>query len=197
MSESEVESIPGEGSGGSRGSRAEQVRRAAAELPRWKKVLLAVAGLFVLVGSGLALTSDPEPEPTVATSGGNTPLTSNLRSTSSTGTSGAETETSAGNAWSPFFLKGGFSFFMGFTVGYAARKFMKLALFVVGGLAIVLFLLSYAELIAIDWTTMEGYYDSIAAQLSTELEHFQTFIAGSLPSAGLTGLGLFTGFKKG
>jgi len=191
MSDPEAEPIPASG------SRAQRVRQAAAELPRWKKILLALAGVFVLVGSGLALTSDPAPEPGTATSSGGSPLTSNLRSSAPSGSTGAEAETSASNAWSPFFLKGGFSFFMGFTVGYAARKFMKIALFVVGGLAIVLFLLSYAELIAIDWTTMEGYYDSIASQLSTELDHFQTFIAGSLPSAGLTGLGLFTGFKKG
>lgn len=98
--------------------------------------------------------------------------------------------------WSPFFLKGGFSFFAAFCVGYATRVWLKMMAFFLGTFLIGIFLLSYAGAIDPNWVKMEGWYDIIVARIESEAVDFKTFLTGSLPQAGLAGLGLVAGFKR-
>jgi uncharacterized membrane protein (Fun14 family) len=109
----------------------------------------------------------------------------------------AGAEEGAAGGWSPLFLKGGLSFFVGFCLGAVLRAFLKISAIVLGLVFLAVFGLSYAGLIpAIDWSAMEGHFNRIVASLSEQASSFKTFIAGNLPSAGMLGLGLFTGLKK-
>ena len=98
--------------------------------------------------------------------------------------------------WSPFFLKGGFSFFVAFCVGYATRVWLKMAAFFLGTFFLGVFVLSYVGAVDVDWVTLEGWWDAFAGRVEAEAVDFKTFLTGSLPQAGLAGLGLVAGFKR-
>lgn len=132
-----------------------------------------------------------------------------LLPTSSSGASGSDDggepnslpriETQAedeGGNWSPALMKLGFSFFVGLAIGYAVRAFLKVTLLFAGIVLLAVFGLNYFGLVQVDWSAMEGVWDSFIANVQDEAGHFKTFITGSLPSAGMAGLGLFTGFKR-
>ncbi len=170
--------------------------------PAWKKMLLVVAGVFVLIGAGLALASS---------SGGGSSGDATVQSSGTgerhflSGEESATGETSTGAAsdegvtsYSPFFVKGGLSFFAGFAIGFALRAFFKISLLVIGLLLLAFFGLSYAgvDVIHIDWTKLDGYFDQLVAAVKEQAGGFKTFITGSLPSAALASLGLLTGFKR-
>ena len=54
----------------------------------------------------------------------------------------------------------------------------------------------YAGIIEVNWTAMQGHYDTFTAWLSGQLESFRSFITGYLPSSATAALGLVTGFKR-
>lgn len=192
----------------SKGSRTREERRARRrerrpELTRWKVVLLGVAGLFVVVGFALSAMGggDGASEGSAAgggTSGGGAAPNGFVTGVPAGGdpeaAPAAEDEGAA--AWSPFFLKGGFSFVVAFCVGYAARVWLGITAAVVGTFFVGVFLLSYFGALDVDWTTLQGWWDSLAARAKDEASDFHGFVTGSLPQAGLAGLGLLAGFKR-
>jgi uncharacterized membrane protein (Fun14 family) len=165
-------------------------------LPTWKKVCLALASISMLLGaSGQAygLLTTPEPTPQVATGGNLLDPSIPLESQES----GTETGEPAGApSWSPVLLRLGFSFFIGFCVGYALRAFLKISLIVTGTVVLAIFVLSYAELVDVNWSELEGHFTAFAGRARDELSDFTAFVRGSLPSTGLAGFGLFAGFRK-
>ena len=90
----------------------------------------------------------------------------------------------------------GFSFFAGFTIGYALRTFLKFIFFICGAIFILLFLLQYNEIVHINWTVFEGLYDKLIAWISPRLGGLQSFITTNLSSAAMAGLGLYLGLKR-
>ena len=90
----------------------------------------------------------------------------------------------------------GFSFFVGFSIAYALKTFVKISIIAIGMMLLALFGLQYAGVITVDWSAMEGHYDSIVAWLGTQTDTFRTFVTGYLPSSAMAGLGLVAGFKK-
>ncbi len=197
--------------------------------PRWKKVLMGTAALFVLIGFGLQASSllggDPETEAVMADAGsseerssvdasfiGNSlvptdPGTSRDREFSNPNDiemgdageygSGPRIESADESGdWSPAFMKLGFSFFVGLSIGYMLRTFFKISLVFIGLILLSIFGLQYFGLVDVNWEAMEGHFNSLVATLKEEASNFKTFIAGSLPSAGMASLGLFTGFKR-
>lgn len=180
------------------------------EITRWKKVLLGLAAVFVIVGGGLrAFGGSPEPESTgsgpAGTASNGAPMSGldsgggfQIPGIGETGKGGEEKTTAEAEAseWSPFFLKGGFSFFVAFCVGYAMRVWLKVSFLLVGTFFVGVFALSYLGALDVNWETIQGWYDSAAAKVSGEASDFKTFLTGSLPQAGLAGLGLVTGFKR-
>jgi uncharacterized membrane protein (Fun14 family) len=166
------------------------------KIPTWKKLLLALSGVFVIVGLGLAFVGSRQDE------GGNARVQSTPGSLL-TGESAPSGDASAGTSsddgvtsLSPFFVKGGLSFFVGFCLGYALRSFFKVSAIVVGVIALAIFGLSYAGALDVDWTTIDAGFDRIVASIKEQASGFKTFITGSLPSAGLATLGIVTGFKR-
>jgi len=165
-------------------------------LPRWKKVSLGLATLSIVFGFVLAALgsseSEPDRPPVASELGGGQKL---LPGTSS-GSPAQSTESDAAGDWSPFFIKGGFGFFVGFCIGYALRAFFKISAVAMGVFLLALFGLSYAGVVDVDWATIESYFESFVARLREEGQGFKSFITGSLPSAGLASLGLVAGFRR-
>jgi len=106
-------------------------------------------------------------------------------------------DTQPATPWSPLFLKGGLSIFVGLCVGHALRAFMKLSMIALGVAFIVMLGLQYSGLLEIDWEAASGFYDQLSTRVAGELASLRSFIAGSLPSAGLGSVGLIAGFKRG
>ncbi len=168
-----------------------------APLPRWKKILLGVAGLFVVTGFVLLAIGPGESGGDLSTSQspGHVPAGAAGFDVSNPGGQPTEAQQTE-NALAPVFLKLGFSFFVGFAVGYAFRAFLKLTLIFVGVLLIALFLLSYVNWVTVNWDTMASAFDIFVRSVKDDTQAFQTFISGSLPQAGLASLGLVAGFKR-
>lgn len=196
--------------------------RVRPELTGWKKVLLAFAGAFLVLGGVLramgggdvtalehevaADVAAPEPGHDPATGGqeeGGAPASSALvdggGAPGDVGVpevgDGVQAQPGAAG-WSPFFLRGGFSFFVAFCVGYATRVWLRMAAFCLGTFSLGLLALSYAGAIDVDWMTLEGWWKASAARIEAEAVDFKTFLTGSLPQAGLAGLGLVAGFRR-
>ncbi len=115
---------------------------------------------------------------------------------SSVRTNAAAEERSLLEQWSPSLVRGGFSMFIGFAMGYAIRAFMKLATIIIGGYFLVLTLMAYAGWVEIHWTVIEGQFDRSVASLEAQFSSFKAFLMGSIPSAGLGALGLASGLRQ-
>lgn len=184
-------------------------------LPRWKVASLALAVVSILVGFGMQVTAGDGGE-TATTSApgsasgsasspelsgslvpqGTPPITPGGQEGEPQGEASADEAPGGASDWSPFFVKGGFSFFVGFCIGYALRTFFKVSAVALGLVFLLLFGLEYVGFIQVDWASAGELYDQVVARLSGELESLKGFVTGSLPSVGLAGLGLFAGFKR-
>ena len=98
--------------------------------------------------------------------------------------------------WSPAMIRGGFGFFVGFAVGLVLRIFFRVSIVVIGLNLLLLFGLSYMGWLEVHWETIEAQFDQWMLSLEQQFTQFKTFISGSLPTVGLSGAGLFTGFRK-
>ncbi|MGA2496330.1 MAG: FUN14 domain-containing protein, partial [Tepidisphaeraceae bacterium] len=98
--------------------------------------------------------------------------------------------------WSPPIFRFGFSFFAGFCIAYALRTVLKVGLFVAGAVLIAVLALQYAGLMNVDWNSVAGNYDSVAAWLRGQCGSFKDFLTGHLPSAGSAMAGLVLGFLR-
>jgi len=175
-------------------------------LPQWKKALLGVAVLLVLVGLGLKGYG--------FVAGSKSGAASSAASTAPAGANGLvddgrtpplfprseadtpDSEEGAGS-WSPMFLKLGFSFFVGFALGFALRFFFKITLVAAGLILLALYGLSQADVIQVDWSALEQIYNSAVDWVSGQAGTLKEFLTGNLPAAGSAGFGLLVGFKKG
>lgn len=175
----------------------------------WKIALCAVAGVLVLAGGVLALTdpaegesvAGPMPGLTGTAPGSNSLLPGTVpRPETPESPEGAEPEVTrdaeGGVAWSPALLKGGLSFFLAFSLGYAFRMFLRIGLFFIGVWAASLFLLSSLGWVEVHWGVIDEAFKTWASGLGDQFRSASSFITGSLPSAGMAGLGLYTGLKR-
>jgi uncharacterized membrane protein (Fun14 family) len=93
-------------------------------------------------------------------------------------------------------VKGGFSFFVGFCIGYALRAFFKISAVALGVVFLAIFGLQQIGIVEVDWGTAGELYDAAIEKVSGELDSFRGFLTGSLPSAGLAAFGLYAGFRR-
>jgi len=172
----------------------------------WKKLLCVLAGAALAGGVGLqvygALSGPPAPAAggggTATPAGGTSFLPGDSPSTR-TGTGGTGVNQPAAVAdespWSPFLIKGGGGFLMGFCIGFALRKFLRMSMVVVGIVLVGLFAFQYLGVINVNWAAIQEQIDVAGTRLKGQFDSFQTFIAGVLPAGSLAAFGLFTGFK--
>lgn len=198
-------------------------KRRGRPIPLWQKLLLGVSVVLMLGGGaayGYSKFVAKKPAPHATTSGGgttpgsNTDLPDGLVSgfgpgSNTPGGTRAGSGTSSGEApanqteiqtaldtWSPAVFRLGFSFFAAFAMAYALRQFVKVTVVVVGAALIGLFALQYFKLITVDWSLVEGKFDSLAAFLKDQTQSFTKFVSGYLPSATSAAAGAFIGFRK-
>lgn len=193
---------------------SETIAPAPPKLPRWKKGLVGLALILGLVGlalHGFTSTPDSHTQHTVANStrtGAASSLASQTpRSLLVSPATPSEEQTPQADSqadlldqplkdWSQPLMKFGFSFVVGFCIGYALAVFMKLTVFAVGLLVLALFGLQYGDVIDVNWHSIQAHYDAFLAWLQPRASGFRAFITGHLPSVGMAALGILTGFKR-
>lgn len=176
-------------------------------LPMWAKLLAGVS--IVLMIAGVALPFVARGSSATATSGGtgasNIPGVTGF--TGGTGSGGMENVGDSGPsgeprpatgaaAWGPSVFRMGFSFFVGFSIAFALRSFMKLALVALGFFFLALFGLQYAGLLEVKWGAMSERYDELTQSLETRAQSAWTSMSVLLPSAAAASAGLFAGFWR-
>jgi uncharacterized membrane protein (Fun14 family) len=97
---------------------------------------------------------------------------------------------------SPFMLKGGFGLFIGFSIGFAIRAFLRLAVVITGFYFLVLSMMAYAGWVDIHWDLMGHQFSHLAETLGAQFESFKTFLTGAIPASGLTLTGLVAGLRR-
>lgn len=159
-------------------------------MSRTTKLLIAAAALLLVAGLVLKLVEPSPPAGMTASSAGASSLVDG-QGNPIPGTQGDDAQ------WAPGFLKMGFSFFVCFAIGYAARKFLKVGLVFFGVMFAFLFLASYFNYVTINTGAMSADWERLVDGAKTQFDSFKAFLTGSLPAAGLGTLGLYAGFRQG
>jgi uncharacterized membrane protein (Fun14 family) len=187
---------------------------AVAELPTWKKRLLAIALVAALLGGGghLATLLSAEPRPAATTPAGEVVVNDvppggasgfvgqhGPSSADAAGTPPVQTDAPARSwteALSGWVFRVGLSIFAGVVIGTIFRMFIKtmaaLAALVVGAIVV----LSYFKVLPIDFATMRTNYDSFAGWAQGQIGGLKDAVMNTLPSAMSATVGFFLGFKK-
>lgn len=186
-------------------------------MPSWKRYTVFGALALILLGACLQLVEAtgsneaPKSDHVASSDDGATDRTDGRTALPSTGllpggtpapdTRAPETTPASDSeggeaAYSLGFLKMGFSFFVGFSLGYALRKFLQIALFGAGVFFALMFVLSYAEFVVVQWQVIDLAFQSMVDNLGSQLTHARAFVTGALPQAGLASLGLVAGYRR-
>ena len=101
-----------------------------------------------------------------------------------------------GNFTSPAIAQLGGSYLGGFLIGWAFRRFLRMAAMLVAiGLAGIA-LMKGTGWIDVDWSAVEAQVGQAVRWLHGEAEGLKNLVTGFLPSAGAAGAGSFFGFRK-
>lgn len=160
-------------------------------MPGWKKLLLVLAGLFILAGLGLRFAGGADAQPSSGTPGPGGEFSTSLASDSG----GGDSVERGASDWSPFFLQGGFGFFLGFSIGLVLRTFFKLFAFGAGLFFLALIGLQYAG-VDIPWDSLRDTYDALAGRVAEHADGIYAFVQGVIPATVFSGAGLVAGFKR-
>lgn len=96
----------------------------------------------------------------------------------------------------PYVTEGSFFGLIGFALGYASRKFVKLGLILVALFFLGLQALVWSGTVSVDWSGLVGKLNALLFNLQ-ENESLGGFLARRVPSAGGLGLGCLLGFQRG
>lgn len=96
----------------------------------------------------------------------------------------------------PYITEGSFFAMIGFALGYASKKFLKLGMLVVAAFFVGLQLLSYSGVVAIDWQRAVALLNDFVLNIK-EGETFTEVLTARLPSAGALLAAFFVGFRSG
>jgi uncharacterized membrane protein (Fun14 family) len=182
----------------------------------WKIGAVAVAALVLVAGGAMALFGGGDPVPIEVSestlsgsTGGAGEIPGAKGFSGSGGVSGGvgestaepatevTPEASATDLLSPALVRGGISFFAAFALAFALRSFLKLFVIFAGVWVASLFFLASMGWIEVHWTIIDDQFVGWTHTLGAQFESMSSFVTGSLPSAGLAGLGLVAGLKKG
>ncbi len=98
--------------------------------------------------------------------------------------------------WSPLLTKLGFSFVVGFSIGYVLLIFLRTTAFLAGLIMLALFGLQYLGVLYLDWQNIETSYQSILSWVLPRAENFRDFITHNLSSSGMAAMGILTGLTR-
>jgi uncharacterized membrane protein (Fun14 family) len=101
-----------------------------------------------------------------------------------------------GNMTSPAVAEAGGSYLGGFLLGWAFRRFLKLAAMLAAAILACVAALKTSGWIDLDWASIERQISQSMSWLHGEAEGLKNLLSGFLPSAGAAGAGTFFGFRK-
>jgi uncharacterized membrane protein (Fun14 family) len=90
----------------------------------------------------------------------------------------------------------GGSYLAGFFMGWAFRRFLKMAALIAGGLLACIAVLEDTGWIDLDWTAVETQISHAIAAVHQGAEGLKHILSGYLPSTGAGAVGMFFGFRK-
>ena len=97
---------------------------------------------------------------------------------------------------SPALAQLGGSYVGGFFIGWAFRRFLKMAAIVAGAVFAGIALLKGTGWLDLDWASIETQVQQSMVYLQRGAEGLKHFLSGALPSAGAGTAGAFFGFRK-
>ncbi|MDE3041188.1 MAG: hypothetical protein KGJ82_11545 [Nitrospirota bacterium] len=99
-------------------------------------------------------------------------------------------------AASPALAQLGGSYIGGFFIGWAFRRFLKMAALVAGAVFAGIAILKGTGWLDLDWGALETQILQSMGALQRGAVGLKQFLSGYLPSAGAAGAGTFFGFRK-
>lgn len=112
------------------------------------------------------------------------------------GTAAAEEEPGAIEGWLPLLTEGSFFALIGFALGYATRKIVKVLLIFVAIFFIGIQALAYADVMTVDWGKALELINRLVLNLREDQPITEVLIA-KVPTAGSLIAGYFLGFRRG
>lgn len=88
------------------------------------------------------------------------------------------------------------SYLAGFFIGWASRRFLRVAALITGGLLACIAVLEETGWIDLDWTSVETQISHAIAAAHQGAEGLKHILSGYLPSTGAAAVGMFFGFRK-
>jgi len=101
-----------------------------------------------------------------------------------------------GNYSSPAAAQIGASYLGGFLLGWAFRRFLRIAAMLVAIVLAGIAVMKASGWIDVDWSALEAQVGRTVQWLHGEAEGLRNVLTGFLPSAGAAGAGSFFGFRK-
>jgi len=101
-----------------------------------------------------------------------------------------------GNYTSPAMAQLGASYLGGFILGWAFRRFLRIAAMLAAIALAALTAMKATGWIELDWSSLEQQVGRTAQWLHGEAEGLRNMLTGFLPSAGAAGAGSFFGFRR-
>jgi uncharacterized membrane protein (Fun14 family) len=101
-----------------------------------------------------------------------------------------------GNYSSPAAAQIGASYLGGFLLGWAFRRFLRIAAMLVAVMLAGIAVMKASGWIDVDWSALEAQVGRTVQWLHGEAEGLRNVLTSFLPSAGAAGAGSFFGFRK-
>lgn len=166
------------------------------------QVSFLVAGVVIaLVGALLSTTGTKNLEARGADGGPSSSLITSFSDTrspsSNTEEGSAPLGISTDSVWGPALLQGGFGAFLGFSLGYASRFFLRFVLVGVGAFFAGVMLMEYLGWVTVEWERIGAAFDRFLEIGEAQLASLQGFFASRLPAVGVTIAGFWVGWRKG
>jgi uncharacterized membrane protein (Fun14 family) len=90
----------------------------------------------------------------------------------------------------------GASYLAGFFIGWASRRFLRIAALITGGLLASIAVLNDTGWIDFDWTSVENQISHAITAAHQGAQGLKHILSGYLPSTGAGAVGMFFGFRK-
>ncbi|RLE62641.1 MAG: hypothetical protein DRJ49_00285 [Thermoprotei archaeon] len=97
----------------------------------------------------------------------------------------------------PIVVSGGGGFVMGFIVGYALKKFLKLAMIILGLFLALLLLLCYMGIVMVDYEKLMSLIATLLDNLKEGAGKFVNWATVNIPFWGCFSVGALLGIKVG
>lgn len=178
-----------------------------APLSRWNKIVLgAIVSVLLLSMGARALLTEDAPAQTQSPSTSSALAPSGFvpglpGSQSPGGESGveaqaADAEPGAFEVALPYLSEGSFFALIGFALGYASKKVVKLMLIFLAIFFVAIQALSYGGVVTVDWSRALQLINDLILNLN-ENETIGQVLKDKIPTAGAMGVGYWLGFRKG